>query len=98
MVAASDFSKDFRLRRDCIAEMFFSCKQTRCMGCDRVELSFSGDDVMVLMAVVLVVVENKVNSSRDDIDDHGDMDVNRILSNYSFGEAETTLTDEMEDQ
>ncbi|KAL4275481.1 hypothetical protein AHAS_Ahas20G0111500 [Arachis hypogaea] len=30
--------KEFRLRRDCIAEMLSSYKQTRCMGCDRVEL------------------------------------------------------------
>ncbi|XLR16656.1 hypothetical protein HN51_037629 [Arachis hypogaea] len=41
--------------------------------------------------------EIKVNSSRDDIDDHGDMDVNRVLSNYSIDEAEA-LTDEMEEQ
>ncbi|XLR02816.1 hypothetical protein HN51_057815 [Arachis hypogaea] len=41
--------------------------------------------------------ESKLNSSRDDIDDHGDMDVNRVLSNYSFGEAEA-LTDEMKEQ
>ncbi|KAL4355699.1 hypothetical protein AHAS_Ahas09G0012800 [Arachis hypogaea] len=104
MVATSDFFKEFRLRRDCIVEMLFSCKQTRCVDCDRVELSVPGDDVMVLMMVVLVVVfeagtskGSKVNSSRDDIDDHGDMDVNRVLSNYNFDEVEA-LTDEMEDQ
>ncbi|KAL4389579.1 hypothetical protein AHAS_Ahas03G0059200 [Arachis hypogaea] len=31
--------------------------------------------------------ESKVNSLRDDIDDHGDMDVNKILSNYRFEAA-----------
>ncbi|KAL4300551.1 hypothetical protein AHAS_Ahas17G0212200 [Arachis hypogaea] len=41
--------------------------------------------------------ESKVNSSRNDINDHGDMDVNRVLSNYNFGEAEA-LTDEMEER
>ncbi|XP_057723548.1 probable mediator of RNA polymerase II transcription subunit 26b [Arachis stenosperma] len=41
--------------------------------------------------------KSKVNSSRNDIDDHGDMNMNRILSNYNFGEAEA-LTDEMEEQ
>ncbi|XLS79139.1 hypothetical protein HN51_063364, partial [Arachis hypogaea] len=38
--------------------------------------------------------ESKVNSSRDDIDDHGEIDVNRVLSNYSFDEAEA-LNDEI---
>ncbi|KAL4349829.1 hypothetical protein AHAS_Ahas10G0081100 [Arachis hypogaea] len=79
MVAASDCPKKFRLRRVCIAEMLSSCKQTRCVYCDRVELF------------------NKMNSSRDDIDDHDDMDVNKVLSNYSLGEVEA-LTDKMEEQ
>ncbi|XLS70141.1 hypothetical protein HN51_027006 [Arachis hypogaea] len=87
MVATSDFFKEFRLRRDCIVEMLFSCKQTRCVDCDRVELSVPAGTSK----------GSKVNSSRDDIDDHGDMDVNRVLSNYNFDEVEA-LTDEMEDQ
>ncbi|OIW21573.1 hypothetical protein TanjilG_06350 [Lupinus angustifolius] len=47
MVAASDCPKEFSLRRDGIAERLFSCKLTRCVGCDRVELAVSvgnGDD------------------------------------------------------
>ena len=43
MVAASDCPKEFRLRRDGIAERLFSCRLTRCLGCDRVELSVPGD-------------------------------------------------------
>lgn len=39
MVAASDCPKEFKLRRDRIAEKLFSCKLSRCLGCDRVELS-----------------------------------------------------------
>ncbi|QHO17429.1 putative mediator of RNA polymerase II transcription subunit 26b [Arachis hypogaea] len=122
MVAASDCPKEFRLRRDHIAEMLFSCKQTRCVGCDRVELCVpvdgadgggargGGDDDGaykssgfhhnrdgVVEFEAGASKESKVNSSRGDIDDHGDMDVNRVLSNYSFGEAEA-LTDEMEEQ
>ncbi|XP_016181351.1 probable mediator of RNA polymerase II transcription subunit 26b isoform X1 [Arachis ipaensis] len=123
MVAASDCPKEFKLRRDHIAEMLFSCKQTRCVGCDRVELSVpidgadgggargGGDDDDgaykssgfhhnrdgVVEFEAGASKESKVNSSRGDIDDHGDMDVNRVLSNYSFGEAEA-LTDEMEEQ
>lgn len=39
MVAASDCPKEFRLRRDRIAERLFSSRLTRCSGCDRVELA-----------------------------------------------------------
>ena len=39
MVAASDCPKEFKLRRDRIAERLFSCKLSRCLGCDRVELA-----------------------------------------------------------
>ncbi|XLT40433.1 probable mediator of RNA polymerase II transcription subunit 26b [Arachis hypogaea] len=122
MVAAFNCPKEFRLRRNHIAEMLFSCKQTRSMGCDRVELSIPGDGVDsgsargggdddgaykrgsfhhnrdgVVELEARASKKSKVNSSRDDIDDHGDMDVNRVLSNYNFGEAKT-LTDEMEEQ
>ncbi|XP_027351740.1 probable mediator of RNA polymerase II transcription subunit 26b [Abrus precatorius] len=110
MVAASDCPKEFRVRRDAIAERLFSCRLTRCLGCDRVELAVSGDC-------------QNVNGDDDDGDDDGgcksgferhgaefeagaskeskanscgDMGVNRV-SNYSFGEAEA-LTDEIEEQ
>ncbi|KAL4392156.1 hypothetical protein AHAS_Ahas03G0316900 [Arachis hypogaea] len=73
-VVASDCPKEFRLRRDRIAEMLFSCKQ----------ISWASK-------------ESKMNNSGDDIDDHGDMNVNRVLRNYSFSEAEA-LTDEMEEE
>ncbi|OMO89531.1 hypothetical protein CCACVL1_07779 [Corchorus capsularis] len=45
-VAALDCPKEFRLRRDQIAEKLFTCKFTRCSGCDRVELAVPeyGDD------------------------------------------------------
>ena len=39
MVAASDCPKEFKLRRDRIAERLFSCKFSRYLGCDWVELS-----------------------------------------------------------
>ncbi|KAL4329641.1 hypothetical protein AHAS_Ahas13G0320400 [Arachis hypogaea] len=45
IVADSDCPKEFRLGRNPIAEMLFSCKQTRCVGCDRVKLSVSSDGV-----------------------------------------------------
>ncbi|XP_061337240.1 probable mediator of RNA polymerase II transcription subunit 26b [Gastrolobium bilobum] len=38
MVAASDFPKEFKLRRDGIAERLFSCMlTTKCLGCERVD-------------------------------------------------------------
>ncbi|KAJ9180957.1 hypothetical protein P3X46_009138 [Hevea brasiliensis] len=39
IVAASDCPKEFRLRRDRIAERLFSSRLTRCTGCNRVELA-----------------------------------------------------------
>ncbi|EEF45077.1 probable mediator of RNA polymerase II transcription subunit 26b [Ricinus communis] len=39
MVAASDCPKEFRLRRDRIAERLFSCRLTRCSGCNHVDLA-----------------------------------------------------------
>ncbi|KAL7092978.1 hypothetical protein ACP275_11G014700 [Erythranthe tilingii] len=39
MVAASDYPYDFKLKRDRIAEMLFTCKSTKCFGCDRIQLS-----------------------------------------------------------
>nr|XP_029145757.1 uncharacterized protein LOC112721357 [Arachis hypogaea] len=42
MVAASDCSKKFKLRHDAIAELLFSCRFARCLGCDRVDLTVDG--------------------------------------------------------
>lgn len=108
MVAASDCPKEFRLRRDGIAERLFSCKLTRCLGCDRVELAVSEDDDDDdeggcksgfdrdgVEFEAGASKESKVNGgSRDD---RGEMDVNKVVSNYSFGEAEA-LTDEIEEE
>ncbi|KAL4307449.1 hypothetical protein AHAS_Ahas16G0279400 [Arachis hypogaea] len=63
--------------------MLFSCKQTKCVG-DKVEFETGASK------------KNKVSSSRDDIDDHGNMDVNKVFSNYNFGKTEA-LADEMEE-
>ncbi|KAE9599747.1 hypothetical protein Lal_00046344 [Lupinus albus] len=105
MVAASDCPKEFRLRRDGIAERLFSCKLTRCVGCDMVELAVSADDAGDehnddddrdndgVEFEAGASKESKVNCSRED---HGDMDVNRV-SNFSFGDAEA-LTDEIEEE
>ena len=104
LVAASDCPKEFRLRRDRIAEQLFSCRLTRCLGCDRVELAVAGDvdgetgfksdsagDGRAFEGGGSK--ESKVYSSRDD---GGEMNFNQV-SNYSFGEAEA-LTDEIEQE
>ncbi|KAF8043694.1 hypothetical protein BT93_A1874 [Corymbia citriodora subsp. variegata] len=101
MVAASDCPKEFRLRRDRIAETLFTCRLTRCLGCDRVELAVpSGDEDDGLKSGIAGEgcdfeaggsKESKVNSSRD-----GELFMNQE-SNYSYGEAEA-LTDEIEEE
>ncbi|GAV61497.1 Med26 domain-containing protein [Cephalotus follicularis] len=135
VVAALDCPKEFMLRRDRIAEKLFTCRLTRCLGCDRVELAVPGleeeyedendnrgckssrddgldgggvfdndDDVDVDIMRKFEAAggskESKVNSvSRGDDhdDDLGEMNMNQIVSNYSFGEAEA-LTDEIEEE
>lgn len=106
MVAASDCPKEFRLRRDRIAERVFSCRLTRCSGCDKVELAVpiddeEDDDGGCKSAFdrdggefeAGASKESKVNSSRDD---QAEMNTNQV-SNYSYdGEAEA-LTDEIEE-
>ncbi|XP_010423498.1 PREDICTED: probable mediator of RNA polymerase II transcription subunit 26b [Camelina sativa] len=44
MVAATDYPNKFKSRRDKIAELLFSCRVSRCLGCDHLELSVPGDD------------------------------------------------------
>ncbi|KAL3533499.1 hypothetical protein ACH5RR_007020 [Cinchona calisaya] len=43
MVAAIDCPKEFKLRRDRIAEMLFTCKVTKCFSCDKLELGVPND-------------------------------------------------------
>ncbi|XP_028766811.1 probable mediator of RNA polymerase II transcription subunit 26b isoform X2 [Neltuma alba] len=105
MVAASDCPKEFRLRRDRIAERLFSCRMTRCLGCERVELAVSGVDQEYdggcksgfdrdgAEVEAGASKESKAHSSRDD---RGDMNMNHV-SNFSYGEAEA-LTDEIEEE
>ncbi|KAF8398204.1 hypothetical protein HHK36_017130 [Tetracentron sinense] len=109
IVAASDCSKEFRMKRDRIAESLFSCRMTRCFGCDRVELVIpeeeeeeeeegDGDFKNCFNGngddfEGGVSKESKENSSPDD---HAEMKLNRV-SNYSYDEAEA-LTEEIEEE
>ncbi|KZV27365.1 putative mediator of RNA polymerase II transcription subunit 26b-like [Dorcoceras hygrometricum] len=107
MVAVSDCPYDFKLNRDRIAEMLFTCKVTKCFGCDKIELAVpnvngaenSGDKRNSGMEAGASKdsKESKVNSCVDD--DHREimeMNANQV-SNYSFGEAEA-LNDEIEEE
>lgn len=103
MVAATDCPNKFKSRRDKIAELLFSCRVNRCVGCDHLELSVPGDDeanrgttgnggggtaVDEDYEVAGGSKESKANSSRGDN--------NQIVSNYTFDEAEA-LSDEIEE-
>lgn len=46
MVAVSDCPYDFKLKRDRIAEVLFTCKVTKCLGCNRAELCVGNDDCL----------------------------------------------------
>lgn len=109
LVAASDCPYDFKLKRDRIAEMLFTCKVTKCFGCDRIELAVPNADGLeksedqfksgIEPGGSKDTKESKVNSSSRDYDDHREvmeMNVNQI-SNYGYGDAEA-LTDEIEEE
>lgn len=44
MLAASDCPKEFKARRDGIAQILFNCRLIKCSGCDKQELSLPVDD------------------------------------------------------
>ncbi|XP_076958187.1 putative mediator of RNA polymerase II transcription subunit 26b [Bidens hawaiensis] len=98
MLAASDCPKEFKVRRDNIAQILFSCRVIKCSGCDKQELALPVD----------------VNQEHDDDDDHHhhhhhvDVDdhdhdfvevneTNHHISSYSYEDAEA-LTDEIEQE
>ncbi|KAG0452463.1 hypothetical protein HPP92_025127 [Vanilla planifolia] len=98
LVAAADCPKDFRSRRDQIAEKLFTCRLSRCFGCNRVELQVPDDGEEVGEeegGSVKRVAEkdSKVDSSNSDPEDFNRGGV----SNYSYDEAEA-LTEEMDEE
>jgi len=105
VVAATDCPKEFRVKRDAIAERLFCSRLTRCAGCDRVELVARGvgkesDDEGCKNGVERNGAEFAGASKESKVNEGGDedaeIDVNGV-SNYSFGEAEA-LTDEMDEE
>ncbi|KAL0428451.1 UNVERIFIED_CONTAM: putative mediator of RNA polymerase II transcription subunitb [Sesamum latifolium] len=109
MVAACDCPYDFKLKRDRIAEMLFTCKFTKCFGCDRVELAVPNpdsvekrdddDDDKYRSGIEAGGSKDTKESKVSDDDHHTEivlMDVNQI-SNNSYGDVEA-LTDEIEEE
>lgn len=107
LVAACDCPKEFKSRRDQIAETLFSCKMIKCVGCDHVELGVKsgGDEDFKIDGGFEFEggrsKESKVDSCRDDQDDGGDDDDDdhqmndHVGSHFSYDDAEA-LTDEIE--
>lgn len=100
LVAASDCPKEFKLRRDQIAETLFSCKMIKCVGCDHVELGVKSEADGGFEFEGGRSKESKVDSCRDD--DHDDDGVDddhqmndQMGSHFSYDDAEA-LTDEIE--
>ncbi|KAK8588842.1 hypothetical protein V6N12_023255 [Hibiscus sabdariffa] len=108
MVAALDCPKEFRLRRDRIAEKLFTCKFTRCSGCDRVELvvpEYEDEDDNARAGGCHTSFKREADeefeaggSKESKANSSRDEPLmNQIASNYSYGEAEA-LTDEIEEE
>ncbi|XVF07075.1 hypothetical protein REPUB_Repub06bG0106000 [Reevesia pubescens] len=110
-VAALDCPKEFRLRRDQIAEKLFTCKFTRCSGCDRVELvlpvpEYEDDNGRGYQASFKREADEEdgceffeAGGSKESKANSSRDDplMNQIASNYSYGDAEA-LTDEIEEE
>lgn len=88
LVAASDYPEEFRSRRDRMVENLFTVLLPRCFGCDRVAEGEEGN---------ASVKRDGEKESKVDSNNVGPEDLNRIVSNYSFDEAEA-LTEEMEEE
>ncbi|RWW81120.1 hypothetical protein BHE74_00010513 [Ensete ventricosum] len=88
LVGASDYPQEFRSRRHQIVEKLFAVLLPRCCGCDPVAEGEEGDRSVKRDGEK----ESKVDSSND-----GPEDLNRIVSNYSYDEAEA-LTEEIEEE
>lgn len=66
MLAASDCPKEFKNRRDNIAQILFNCKLIKCSGCDKEELA-------------LPVVDNQEHD-HDHHDDDGKVNENKLTN------------------
>ncbi|KAJ4883463.1 putative mediator of RNA polymerase II transcription subunit 26b [Raphanus sativus] len=109
MVAAADCPNKFKSRRDKIAELLFSCRLSRCTGCDHLELSVPGHDDNEEDANNTTVdgggggeaggsKESKANSSRGD-NNHIINETKNLVNggNYSYDDEAEALSDAIEE-
>lgn len=108
MVAAADCPNKFKSRRDKIAELLFSCRVSRCTGCDHLELSVPGHDDNEEDANNTTVdggggeaggsKESKANSSRGD-NNHIINETKSLVNggNYSYDDEAEALSDAIEE-
>lgn len=88
LVTASDYPQEFRNRRDRILEKLFTALLPRCSGCGGIV----DEDERDHSVKTDMEKESKVGSSN-----FGPEDLNRLVSNYSYDEAEA-LTEEIEEE
>lgn len=98
LVAASDCTEEFQMRRDRIAEKLYTCRLSLCSGCDRLELAVSlkeeENGINGSSGGQVGRKESKVNSSTDEC---RELNSQNWVSNYSYYEAEA-LTEELEEE
>ncbi|XP_074555766.1 putative mediator of RNA polymerase II transcription subunit 26b [Curcuma longa] len=94
LVAASDYPEELRSRRDRIVEKFFIALLPRCFACDRVEPQ--GAEAEEGHGSVKRVAGAEKDSKVDSCNDGPEFS-HRVVSNYTFDEAEA-LTEEIEEE
>ncbi|KAF5196359.1 Pentatricopeptide repeat-containing protein [Thalictrum thalictroides] len=104
-VAVLDYTEDFRIRRDQIAEKLYLCQLTWCAGCDGVEITVPKEENVGDFKLRIGfdgnggntdAIEGKGSKVNSSINDNGDMNLNHT-SNYSYPDAEL-LTEEIEEE
>ncbi|KAI3830281.1 hypothetical protein L1987_04419 [Smallanthus sonchifolius] len=114
MLAASDCPKEFKVRRDHIAQILFSCRFIKCSGCDKQELALPVDDEHQhhhgdddeMIKCKSKESSKVINCSRNDVDvdddhhHHHDVELNESNPQVSNYSYEDAeaLTDEIEQE
>ncbi|XP_042456359.1 probable mediator of RNA polymerase II transcription subunit 26b [Zingiber officinale] len=94
LVAASDYPEELRSRRDRIVEKFFAALLPRCFACGRVEPH--GAEAEEGRGSVKRAASAEKDSKFDSCNDGPEFS-HRVVSNYTFDEAEA-LTEEIEEE
>ncbi|KAM0000732.1 putative transcription regulator IWS1 family [Helianthus debilis subsp. tardiflorus] len=114
MLAASDCPKEFKVRRDHIAQILFSCRVIKCSGCEKEELVLPVDDddhhhhdedddedeIVKDSSKVISCSRNNDVDDEVDYDDHHDVEVNETSPQVGnySYDVAEALTDEIEQE